>query len=75
MLTHLGADGCWCAPRSSKPLQVVKSCPGGFDSHMFPPWIPIADAMGIFNYDREMQAAPMRRVLEKLPTGWYHNGK
>jgi hypothetical protein len=42
---------------------------------MFPPWIPIADAMGIFNYDREMQAAPMRRVLEKLPTGWYHNGK
>ena len=37
MLTHLGADGCWCAPRSSKPLQVVKSCPGGFDSHMLSP--------------------------------------
>ena len=33
----MGADKCWCASRSSKPLQVVKSCPGGFDSHMLSP--------------------------------------
>ena len=33
----MGVDGCWCAPRSSKPLQVVRSCPGGFDSHILSP--------------------------------------
>lgn len=33
----MGADGCWCAPRSSKPLRGVQSFSGGFDSHMFPP--------------------------------------
>ena len=34
---RMGVDGCWCAPRSSKPLQVVRSCPGGFDSHILSP--------------------------------------
>ena len=33
----MGVDGGWCAPRSSKPLQVVRSCPGGFDSHILSP--------------------------------------
>ena len=33
----MGVDGRWCAPRSSKPLQVVRSCPGGFDSHILSP--------------------------------------
>lgn len=36
-------DGCWCAPRSSKPVQVVNSCPGGFDSHISPPNLDAGD--------------------------------
>ncbi len=36
-MKDLGVYGCWCASRSSKPLSAVKNCPGGFDSHMFPP--------------------------------------
>ena len=32
-----GVDGCWCAPRSSKPVRGVKSLSGEFDSHMLPP--------------------------------------
>ena len=23
---HMGVEGCWCAPWSSKPVKVVKSC-------------------------------------------------
>lgn len=34
---HLGADGCWCALWSSKPVIAVSSCIGGFNSHTFPP--------------------------------------
>lgn len=30
----LGADGRWCAPRSSKPMREVKSLLGEFDPHM-----------------------------------------
>ena len=33
----MGVDGCWCAPRSSKPVRGVKSLSGEFDSHMLPP--------------------------------------
>lgn len=33
----MGVDGCWCARWSSKPVEVVNSCFGGFDSHIFPP--------------------------------------
>jgi hypothetical protein len=33
----MGVDGCWCAPWSSKPVIVVNSCLGGFDSHILPP--------------------------------------
>ena len=33
----MGVAGCWCAPWSSKPVRVVSSCLGGFDSHMLPP--------------------------------------
>lgn len=33
----MGVDGCWCIPRSSKPLQVAKGCLGEFDSHISPP--------------------------------------
>ena len=35
----MGVDGCWCAPWSSKPVRVVSSCLGGFDSHILPPTI------------------------------------
>lgn len=34
-----GIDGCWCALWSSKPVQGVKSLLGGFDSHIFPPFL------------------------------------
>ena len=34
---HLGADGCWCALWSSKPVIEVSSCLGGFNSHTCPP--------------------------------------
>ena len=37
IIRHLGADGCWCALWSSKPVIVVSSCIGGFNSHTFPP--------------------------------------
>ena len=33
----MGVDGCWCAPRSSKPVRGVKSLSGEFDPHMLPP--------------------------------------
>lgn len=33
----MGVDGCWCALWSSKPVWVVKSCLGGFDSHILSP--------------------------------------
>ena len=36
---YMGVYGCWCAPWSSKPVSMVKSCLGGFDSHIFPPKI------------------------------------
>ena len=35
--SHMGVDGCWCAPRSSKPVRGVKSLSGEFDPHMLPP--------------------------------------
>lgn len=34
---HTGVDGCWCTPRSSKPVIGVSSFLGGFDSHARPP--------------------------------------
>ena len=34
---RMGVDGCWCAPRSSKPVRGVKSLSGEFDPHMLPP--------------------------------------
>ena len=34
---HTGVDGCWCTPRSSKPVIGVNSFLGGFDSHVRPP--------------------------------------
>ncbi len=34
---HMGADGCWCASRSSKPVRTANSRLGGFDPHMPPP--------------------------------------
>ena len=37
IIRHLGADGCWCALWSSKPVIAVSSCIGGFNSHTFPP--------------------------------------
>lgn len=33
----MGVDGRWCARWSSKPVEAVNSCFGGFDSHIFPP--------------------------------------
>ena len=33
----MGVDGCWCAPRSSKPVRGVKSLSGEFDPHMLLP--------------------------------------
>lgn len=35
------ADGCRCAPGSSKPVIVADNCLGGFDSHTLPPKITV----------------------------------
>ena len=53
---HMGADGCRCASRSSKPVRTVSSRPGGFDSHMPPPEgrlpaavaVPLSDFLNFF---------------------------
>ena len=37
MHRYMGVAGCWCAPRSSKPVRGASNLPGGFDSHIFPP--------------------------------------
>ena len=33
----MGADGCWCASRSSKPVRTANSRLDEFDPHMPPP--------------------------------------
>ena len=62
MRRPMGVYGCWCAPRSSKPLWTARNRPGGFDSHIFPPKPPPRMRRGFFFY--QMEFLPFRSAMQ-----------
>ena len=73
MHLHTGVDGCWCAPRSSKPVRGARNLPGGFDSHIFPPRTSCVCRMSFFFAEKLGRIDKARDLFPRLSIKkWYY---